>query len=393
MRRRHYLLAIVALLGLAMFAGCGGKKQDGEEKADTKEEAGTSQKEEDGQKKEEQGGQGYKVEDYVTLGEYKGLSVEYYIPEVTDDDVQMTIQGELEDSAEYTEITDRPAQEGDSVNIDFVGTVDGQEFDGGSAEGYDLVLGSGEFVEGFEENLIGKNAGDTAKFTVTFPEDYDEEIGGKEAEFSVTVNAVNQASVPEYNDAYVASVSDCKTTAEYEAQKKEELLEDEKSNSLMEAQEEALSQAVENATLEGYPQELYDTLRQETVENYQLFAEFMGVEYEDFLAEYVGSEEDLEAEVLIGVNEALVVQAIAEKEGLQVDDEEYQADLKKMAEEEEYDSLEEYEEEYGKDYIMRQILRSKVIDFLYSSAEVSEVSAEDMEEELESSDGEPEGEE
>ena len=324
----------------------------------------------------------------MTLGEYKGLPVEYIIPEVTDEDVEMYIQGEIEENAEYKDVTDRPAQEGDNVNIDFKGTVDGQEFDGGSGEDYDLVLGNGEFLEDFEANLVGKKSGETVTFTTTFPEDYDEELGGKEVEFTVTIHSISEINVPEYNDAYVASVSDCKTVAEYEAQKKEEILESEKENSALEAGEEALSQAVGNATLTGYPQELYDTIYGEAVENYQLFAEFMGMEYEEFLEEYVGSEDDLKAEALAQVNEALVVQAIAEKEGLEVQDKEYKEEAGKMMEEEGYDSLESYEEEYGKDYIMRQLLRNKVVDFLYSSAKVSEVSSDDLDaEEMELDDG------
>lgn len=371
MKRKSYLLAAAVVLGLAVFAGCGGKKQDsaGETKADGTEEASGGAQDESA---------GYQVDDYVTLGDYKGLSVEYLIPEVTDDDVEMYIQGELEENAEYKEITDRPVQDGDSVNIDFTGKIDGEEFEGGSGEDYDLLLGNGEFIEDFEANLIGKNSGETVTFKATFPEDYDEELGGKEAEFTVTINSISEVVVQEYNDDYVASVSDCKTTAEYEAQKKEELLESEKENSLLEAGESALSQAVENATVTGYPQELYDTLYAEAEENYKLFAEFMGMEYEDFLTEYIGTD-DLGGEVLEQVNEALVVQAIAQKEGLEAKDAEYESEATKMAEEEGYDSLESYEEDYGKDYIKRQLVRNKVLNFLYESAKVNEVAQDQVE--------------
>ncbi len=373
MKRKNYLLATAVVLGLAVFAGCGGKKQDSTGEANV----GNTEEPSEGAQ-DESAGTGNSVDEYVTLGEYKGLPVEYLIPEVTDEDVEMYIQGELEENAEYKDITDRPVQDGDSVNIDFTGKIDGEEFEGGSGEDYDLLLGNGEFLEDFEANLIGKNSGETVTFNTTFPEDYDEELGGKEAEFTVTINSISEVVIQEYNDAYVASVSDCKTTAEYEAQKKEELLESEKENSLLEAGESALSQAVENAQVTGYPQDLYDTLYTEAEENYKLFAEFMGMEYEDFLAEYIGTD-DLGDEVLEQVNETLVVQAIAQKEGLEVKDADYEAEANKMAEVEGYDSLESYEEDYGKDYIQRQLMRNKVLNFLYESAEVSEVTQDQIE--------------
>ncbi len=373
MKRKNYLLATAVVLGLAVFAGCGGKKQDSTGEANV----GNTEEPSEGAQ-DESAGTGNSVDEYVTLGEYKGLPVEYLIPEVTDEDVEMYIQGELEENAEYKDITDRPVQDGDSVNIDFTGKIDGEEFEGGSGEDYDLLLGNGEFLEDFEANLIGKNSGETVTFNTTFPEDYDEELGGKEAEFTVTINSISEVVIQEYNDAYVASVSDCKTTAEYEAQKKKELLESEKENSLLEAGESALSQAVENAQVTGYPQDLYDTLYTEAEENYKLFAEFMGMEYEDFLAEYIGTD-DLGDEVLEQVNETLVVQAIAQKEGLEVKDADYEAEANKMAEVEGYDSLESYEEDYGKDYIQRQLMRNKVLNFLYESAEVSEVTQDQIE--------------
>ncbi len=392
MKRKNYLLAAAVIVSLAVFAGCGGKGKDSAGGTKTDTEGGTGEADADkagtgeGTQAVESGD--YSVDDYVTLGDYKGMEVEYIIPEVLDDDVEMYIQGELEENTEYKEITDRPAQEGDLVNIDFTGKIDGEEFDGGSAEEYELVLGSGEFLEDFEKNLVGKNAGETVTFQTTFPEDYDEEVGGKEAEFTVTIHSISEVITPEYNDDYVASVSEYKTTAEYEAKMKEELLASEKENALQEAGQSALAQAMENATVNGYPQDLYDTIYSETEENYKLFAEFMGMEYEDFLAEYVGTD-DLSDEVLEQVNEILVVEAIAKKEGLGLKDGDYESGAMKLAEAEGYDSLESYEEDYGKDYVQRQLLHNQVTDFLYQSAKVTEVTQDEAGEgeELELEDG------
>ena len=176
MKRKNYLLAAAVIVSLAVFAGCGGKGKDsaGGTKTDTEGSTGEADADKAGTGEGTQAVESgdYSVDDYVTLGDYKGMEVEYIIPEVLDDDVEMYIQGELEENTEYKEITDRPAQEGDLVNIDFTGKIDGEEFDGGSAEEYELVLGSGEFLEDFEKNLVGKNAGETVTFQTTFPEDY-----------------------------------------------------------------------------------------------------------------------------------------------------------------------------------------------------------------------------
>ncbi len=357
MRKKYYAAAVLAAAGIMALAGCGGKEGNGSSENTDKASGGVE----------------YDAGDYVTLGEYKGLAVQYPIPEVSDTDVEDEIQARLEENTEYKEIEGRPAQEGDNVNIDYVGTVDGEEFDGGSDTGYDLVLGSGEFIDGFESSLVGKNAGETTTFTVTFPDDYDDpeeegSLSGKEAEFTVTVNSISEVIVPEYDEAFVKKVSDCSTKEEYEASIREELLEDYTDESLTTARDSALELAIENATVDGYPQELYDQIHEAEVENYKLFTEMTGWEFTD---------EEVEEAAMDELNETLVVQAIADEEGIAVSEEDYKSDLAELAEENGYDSTGEYEEATGKEAILRQILREKVVDFLYESAKVEEVSSDE----------------
>ena len=213
-------------------------------------------------------------------------------------------------------------------------------------------------------------------FKAVFPEEYDEELGGKTAEFTVTVNAVSAAETPEYNDAFVSQVSDCKTVEEYEKQVREELLESAKEESASAAKESALSLAVENAQVEGYPQQLYDLFYQEAVEGYQAFAEMFGMEYEDLLAEF--GEESLDEEAVYRINEYMVAQAIAEAESITITEKNYQEEAEKLATEYEYETLEEFEADYGKEYIITQLIRERVLDFLYGSAKVEEVSHEEV---------------
>lgn len=383
MKKKSYILLTAALAAVMVFAGCNDKKQE-----DT---GSTENANADGASDDVLG---FKASDYVKLGDYKGLEVTYpSVLEVTDEDVEEQIQYELEENTEYKEVTDRGAQEGDNVNMDFKGTVDGEEFDGGSASDYELELGAGEFLEEFESNLMGKKAGETVTFKLTFPEDYDETLGGKEAEFTVTINSVSEAVVPEYNEDFVKSVSDFKTIKDYEASVKEQLEQDAKDSSEMEAQENALKTAIENATVDGYPQKLYDFFYDDTVTGYKNYAEFMGMEYEEFLENYM-SEEEINTMVDEQVNEYLVVRAILEQEGKEISDSEYKELAEKMAKENEYETLEEYEEDYGQTYVKTQLARERVLELLYESAKLKEIPYEeycaDAEEELED-EGESEG--
>ncbi len=384
MKKRSYICLVAALAAVMMFAGCKDKKQESSgntENADTNESAEASDDVLD-----------FKVEDYVKLGEYKGLEVTYpSVLEVTDEDVEEQIQYNLEENVAYNDVKDRGAQEGDIVNMDFNGTVDGKEFEGGSASDYEVELGAGEFLEEFESNLTGKKAGETVTFPLTFPEDYDEELGGKEAEFTVTINSVSEAVVPEYNEEFVKSVSEFETIADYEASVREQLEQDAKDSSVMEAQENALKLAMENATIEGYPQKLYDFFYEDTVSGYKNYAEFMGMDYEEFLESYM-SEEEINSIVDEQVNEYLFVRAILEKEGKLISDSEYKELAEKMAKENDYETLEEYEEDYGVIYVKTQIARERVVEILYDAAKLNEIPYDEYQAQVES-EWEDEGEE
>lgn len=403
MKKRKYLAMVLVLSGIMAFAGCGNEKKN--EAANQDVAAGDNASGEDTSDGSSDGDTDtsnasshenaldFNVEDYVKLGEYKNLKVQYPIPEVLEEDVQFSIEELQEENKEYKEITDRAAQEGDSVNIDYTGVIDGEAFEGGSDTDYELVLGSGDFLEDFENSLIGKNSGEATTFPVTFPEDYfDEEMAGKEAEFTVTINKISEVNVPEYNDEFVAKVTDYSTTEEYEDYIRGDLMVSAQEESISASGEEALALAVENATLDGYPQELYDFYYDETVAGYEFYASLMGMEYEDFI-EQMG-EDSIEDATIAQVNEFLVVQAIAEKEGLTITEDNYKEEAKDLMEENEYESLEEFEADYGKVSIITQLLRGKIVNFLYDNAEIEEVSQEEYygEEEYDEEDEEGEDE-
>ncbi len=377
MKRKYYILA-TTILTMAMFfggcAGAGGKGNTGgksNESGQSSEKGG--QKSEESQVTYEDDTLNFNVKDYVKLGEYKGLEVSYPVPsEVTKEDVDQYIQELLEENAEFQEDKDRKAQNGDTINIDFTGTINGEEFEGGSEKDYELELGVGEFLEEFEQNLLGKKAGETTTFTVEFPEDYDEVLGGQKVQFEVKINSVSEKIIPEYNVEFVKSVSEYETVKEYEESVKKELTESAESNSETEARENVMRLAVENAKVDGYPQALYDFFYDDMVSGYQAYAEMLGMEFEEFMEGFMG-EEDIKEMVMEELNNYLVSRAILEQEGMTITEQEYPAAAKEMLEEYEYETLEDFEQDYGKTYILTLAVREKAADFLRDSAKLQGV--------------------
>lgn len=355
--KRKVLLLATAICTAALLAGCSGKDA-------STESSGTDANVSSGS-----------YEEYVTLGEYKGLDIQLIKSEVTDDMVDEEIDTLLEDNAVYTPISDRGAAEGDTVNINYTGKIDGKEFDGGSAEDFELELGSGYLLEDLESQIVGMKSGETKDLNVSVPADYvedsaEENAPDKAAVFTVTVNSVSEKSLPDYSDDFIASVTDYKTTAEYEEGKKKELLASLESENRSTAGTDALSQVVENSTFKGYPQELYDSCKQEYDAMNQMYAEMLGVDVADFDTD----EEETKSAIESMVNEKMVCAAIAAAENISVSDAEYQKYLEDNYALYDYASAAEYEETESKESLMNEILTEKIYNFLIDNAKVTEIS-------------------
>lgn len=329
------------------------------------------------------------VKDYVTLGDYKNLEVDLAVGTITDEDVEEEIQNTLEENSDYEEITDRTAvQEADIVNINMTATVDGEEYEDGNIEDYDYTLGDNEYGEEFDKGLIGKNKGDTFDLTVTLPEDYsDETYAGKQATFNVTLNKIEKEVVPELNDEFVKTVSeDCNTVDEYRKSVKEDMQKTEDDENESSAKEELMSLAVENAEITGSSDDLYNLYYNQMTNDYTNYAQQWGMSFEDFLTSFMGmDEESFKDYVLDEVYDIQVAVAIAEAEGLEVSDKEYKENLKQYAEDYGWDSEDELEEAYSKEYLKNNMIREKVLDFLFENAKVTEVPKEELEAEADDS--------
>lgn len=357
--RTKKMIAVAAALGMMLVAGCGSQPDSGNSLSDTEISV--------------QDVFDYNVGDYVSLGEYKNLSVQYPVPSVSDEDIEDNIAELLEENTEYKEISGRSAQKGDYVNLDFTGTVNGEEFEGGSSEGYEFTLGEEEFLEEFEANIIGKNAKDEFSFKMVFPEDYDEELAGQEAEFAIKINSVSEAVVPEYNDELVKKATEYDSVQAYEDALREDLMAAAKEEAEAAAGEDALAMAIANAKINGYPQALYDACYEENMATYQSYAEMFGMELEDFMADF-SEGGDIESETLDWVNEILVSQAIALQEGFEITDSNYAEAAEELAAKNEYESLEDFEADYGQVSVMSMLARERAISFLYENANIEEVS-------------------
>lgn len=329
---------------------------------------------------------------YVTLGDYKGLTVDRVVYTVTEEDVQNEIDNLLYSYSDTEEVTDRGVEEGDIVNIDYEGTIDGEEFDGGTEEDYELEVGTDSFVEGFDEQLVGMKTGETRDITVTFPEPYDGELDGKEAVFTVTVNQISALILPEYNDDFVKENTSYSSVADYESSLPEELQAANDQDSLSSACYDALSQIIENSTVGGYPDELFEETKKEVEAAYDETAQIFGY---DSAADLFEDGYDLDEVTTEALTEKLVIYAIADKENLTVSDEEYDTYVDENVELYGYETKEEFEEDYGADSIKYDILYEKVLDFLGENTNFNDVTEEeyfgaDEEDELTDEEGEEE---
>ena len=315
---------------------------------------------------------------YITLGEYKGLAYQEKEVKVTKEDIDAEIENRLTMAQDAQLITKGKVNDGDVVNIDYTGKIDGKEFDGGSDEGYDLEIGSETFLKEFEDGLIGKNVGDTVDIKVTFPKDYDnEDIAGKEAVFTVKINSKLKVETPEYDDDFIEYNTDYDTKEEFEASIKKELEKEMKEANVEETKQELWEQVVSASTVKKYPKKQYKAEKALVEAYYKDVAEQYGMEYDDLKEQFGLTDEDLKETTKESVKEKLCVYAVAKKEGIRVTDKEYREAIDKLLEEAGF-TEETFEEQYGQtiqDYAKEQdfrsgMLRDEVSDFIYKNAKV-----------------------
>lgn len=322
----------------------------------------------------------FNAEDYVTLGEYKGVSVNLTEPVITDEYLEGYIEYLLQNSPVSTPVTDRTIVEtGDTANIDYVGKVDNVAFENGSAEGADLTIGSGQFIPGFEDGVIGMKVGETKDIDVTFPDPYttNPEMSGKEAVFTVTVNSISTQEIPELTDEYVTSLGmeDCSTVEEYRNLVKEALTMQEQQTFEQNKQNMVMTAVEGNSTFKDAPEGMITRMNDTLTSNITSYAQMYGVEVGEYVANAYGGTADTYQDVLreqsaLMAKRYIMLAAIAQKEGLTVSDEEAETQIAEEATSYGYATVDEYKTnidfEAYKEYMMTQ----KVMQFLAEQAVV-----------------------
>jgi trigger factor len=312
----------------------------------------------------------------ITLGEYKGLEIKKPDTEVTDEDINKELENARNRAARKVEVTDRPVKDGDETVIDFKGFVDGKPFEGGEGEDYPLTIGSHQFIEGFEEQLIGKNLNEKNEINVTFPEEYHvADLAGKPATFEVTVKKITEKQLPELNDEFADNVSDFSTLEEYKADLKKKIGERKEREAKTQTENEAVDKAIENASIE-LPKAMVDTEARGIVDEYAQRLRSQGLNLADYM-KYTGQTMDKLLEQVTPdaekrIKTRLVLEKVAEAENIQVSDEDYNSQIEKMAADYNTDAekFKKFIDESQETQIKEDMKVQKAIDLLVDQAKL-----------------------
>lgn len=307
----------------------------------------------------------------VKLGDYKGIEVEEVKNEITDEDVDKEIETVREMNGRIVPVEDRPAKEKDTLDIDFKGFVDGEEFEGGSAENYELVLGSESFIPGFEDQLIGSEKGAEVEVNVTFPEDYQEEsLAGKEAKFEVIVNEIKEKELPKLDDEFVIDVSEFDTLDEYKNDIKEKLEKSAKENAKISNQNNIIDKVVEDAEME-IPEVMVENQIENELNEFAYNLQMQGIDMEQYFqltgSSLDGFKEEIRPVAEKRVRADLVLDAITKAEKIEATEEDLDKKLEEMAEQYGQEDLDKFKKDMKKgdlDYLYKGISREKTVDFL-----------------------------
>lgn len=275
------------------------------------------------------------VKPEVKLGTYKGVSYKKFDAEATDEDVQRELERMQEMNSRYVPVEDRPAENGDMVNIDFEGSVDGKVFDGGTATGHSITLGSHSFIDNFEEQIEGHNPGDEFDVNVAFPETYHvEELKGKPAVFKVKLNEIKKKELPELDDEFASEVSEFETLAEYKEDIKAKIKEDKEGAYRKAAEDEIIDKIVFTSDLEIPAPMLRDKIN-DVMKDYAARLENQGLSLAQYMQMVNQTEDDIKKEIepmaLADLKKRLVLEQIAKEENIEITDEDVEKEIEELA--------------------------------------------------------------
>lgn len=314
------------------------------------------------------------VKPEVTLGEYKGMDVPKTRVTVKKEEIEEELKKTQEQNAREITIEDRPVKDGDILTIDYSGSVDGEKFEGGTAQDQTLVIGSGAFIPGFEEQLIGKELNEETAIDVTFPEEYHaSDLAGKAAVFEVKIKGIKEKELPELDDEFASEVSEFETLEEYKADIKEKIRERKKEEANTERENKIVDLVVENAQMD-IPDAMIEEQVQQMTEEFAQRLGYQGLSFEQYL-QFSGMDaqkfaDDMKPQAIKRIETRLVLEAIVKAENIEASEEDYKEELDKMAAmyQMETEQLEKMIQDPQKEQMMDDIAVQKAVDFLVAEA-------------------------
>ena len=310
----------------------------------------------------------------VTLGQYKGIEVEKKEIEVSEEEIQAAVDKERESNSRTIDVDDRAVEKGDMIKLDFDGSVDGVPFEGGKAQDYPLTIGSGSFIPGFEDQLIGAKIGEELDVNVTFPEDYQaENLKGKAAVFKCKVNEIKVKELPEADDEFAQDVSEFDTLAEYKEDIKNKLMAQKEADAKRAKENTVVEKIVENATME-IPDAMIDEQVRRMADDFTRRIESQGISVEQYM-QFTGMDaekmlEQMRPEAVKRIQNSLVLEAVAKAENIQISDEKLDEEIAKMAEsyKMEADKLKELMGDYEKEQMKNDLAIRAAVELITEAA-------------------------
>ena len=309
----------------------------------------------------------------VTLGTYKGVEVDKIEISVTDEEVEADLKQQQENNSRVVTV-ERPVADGDIAVIDYEGFADGVAFEGGKGEDYSLTIGSHSFIDNFEEQLIGKNAGEECEVNVTFPEEYHaKELAGKPAVFKVTVKEVKEKQLPELNDEFAGEVSEFETLDAYKEDIRKKLTEKKEAEAKNEKEDAVITAVIENAQME-IPEAMVETQQRQIVDEFAQRLQMQGLSMEQYFQftglSYQHMLEQVKPQAERKIKSRLVLEAVVAAENIVATEEDYEEEIKRMAEgyRMEADKIKELMGEQGKKQIMEDLAVRKAAEFVVNEA-------------------------
>ncbi len=310
----------------------------------------------------------------VELGDLKKIKIEKVDSEVTDEDIEKEIESKLKANSTKQDVTDRAAQEKDEATINFEGFVDGVAFEGGKGEKYPLVLGSGSFIPGFEDQIIGKNVGDSFDVNVTFPENYQaSDLAGKEAVFKCELLGLKETVLPTLDDEYISDTTDFETVDEWKADIKKQVTERKEQSAQRERESKAIDALVEMSKVE-LPEPMIVYQQEKMIDNFGQQLMYQGMNLEQYLNMTGQTRDDMRDQVRPEaekqIKRSLVIEAVAEAQNIEVSEEDTAAEIEKMAKQYqmEVDKIKEIMGEEQMESLKMDIKMQKAAEYIASQA-------------------------